>query len=41
VGQNGVGFLSGVTSLATGTSHVLALRNDGSVWGWGGNPSGS
>jgi hypothetical protein len=27
--------LSGVTSIATGASHVLAFKNDGSIWGWG------
>ena len=34
--------LSNVVAVASGSSivHGLALRGDGSVWGWGGNNSG-
>ena len=32
--------LSNVVSIATCTSHCLALRNDGTVWGWGSNHAG-
>jgi alpha-tubulin suppressor-like RCC1 family protein len=30
----------GAFTFAVGANHVLALRNDGSVWAWGGNDSG-
>ena len=26
--------------MSLGAAHGLALRSDGSVWGWGSNPSG-
>jgi alpha-tubulin suppressor-like RCC1 family protein len=29
-----------VVSVAAGTTHTIALRNDGSVWSWGGNDFG-
>lgn len=29
--------LSGITAVAVGSSHALALKTDGSVWGWGYN----
>jgi len=32
--------LGGVTAIAAGESHSLALKNDGSVWAWGGNHYG-
>jgi alpha-tubulin suppressor-like RCC1 family protein len=32
--------LSGVTAVATGINHVLALKSDGTVWAWGANSSG-
>lgn len=39
-GVGGSGTLGGVASLAGGTDHVLALRGDGSVVGWGINLDG-
>jgi alpha-tubulin suppressor-like RCC1 family protein len=35
--QQQVAGLSGVIAVATGGSHALALRVDGTVWGWGSN----
>ncbi|MFC3749291.1 RCC1 domain-containing protein, partial [Paenibacillus sp. GCM10012306] len=35
-----VSGLSGVKSIAGGSSHSLAMKNDGSVWAWGNNASG-
>lgn len=32
-----VSGLSGVTAIATGSHHSLALKSDGTVWAWGGN----
>jgi alpha-tubulin suppressor-like RCC1 family protein len=37
VGPSGSGHLSGVVAVAAGAEHSVALRNDGSVWTWGGN----
>ena len=36
-GSGGVGNLIGIKSIATGSYHSLALKNDGSVWAWGEN----
>jgi hypothetical protein len=33
--------LSGVTAIAAGTDHSLALKNDGTVWAWGHAPLGN
>ncbi|MCK6430149.1 MAG: hypothetical protein L6Q72_13840 [Burkholderiaceae bacterium] len=33
-------FSGGIFTFAVGANHVLALRNDGSVWAWGGNDGG-
>ncbi|MGC5324432.1 cadherin-like beta sandwich domain-containing protein, partial [Brevibacillus sp. SYSU BS000544] len=30
----------GITSVETGTTHSLAIQNDGTVWGWGDNQFG-
>jgi alpha-tubulin suppressor-like RCC1 family protein len=35
-----VSGLSGVTTIAAGSFHSLALRPDGTVWAWGGHMSG-
>ena len=34
-GPGGVGTLTGIVAIAAGGTHVLALREDGTVWGWG------
>src|SRR6266851_2868592 len=37
LGPGGVGFLTGVTAIAVGGQHSLALKSDGTVWAWGRN----
>src|ERR1035437_5374109 len=45
-GPGNVGFLTGITALASGgnpmagVSHSLALKKDGTVWAWGWNHYG-
>ncbi len=39
-GPGNVGFLTGVTSIAAGGQHALALRLDSTVWSWGFNING-
>jgi hypothetical protein len=34
------GFLTGVTAIAAGESHTLALKSNGTVWAWGFNAYG-
>jgi alpha-tubulin suppressor-like RCC1 family protein len=39
-GPGNVGFLTGITALAAGGGHALALKNDSTVWSWGFNING-
>lgn len=39
-GVNNVGYLTDVTKVRAGTSHMLALKTDGTVYGWGLGTSG-
>jgi alpha-tubulin suppressor-like RCC1 family protein len=41
LGPGGVGYLTGITAVATGESHSLALKSNGTVWAWGSNWSGA
>jgi hypothetical protein len=40
MGPGGTGFLSGVSKIAAGERYSMALRTDGTVWGWGENNMG-
>lgn len=40
VGPGGTGRLTGVTAVAAGDNHSVALRSDGTVWTWGLNDLG-
>jgi hypothetical protein len=40
LGSGGVGYITGVTAIAGGFYHNLALKNDGTVWTWGLNGNG-
>lgn len=40
LGVGGVGYLSGVVKAAAGSSFTLALKSDGTVYGWGTNLEG-
>lgn len=35
VGEEGVGFLSGIVQISCGEAHTLALDGEGTVWAWG------
>ena len=39
-GPGGVGYLTGVTKIAAGYAHALALKSDGTVLAWGDNTYG-
>ena len=38
-GSNDVGYLTEVVDIDAGTKHNMALRSDGTLWGWGNNGS--
>ncbi|MCL5057355.1 MAG: chitobiase/beta-hexosaminidase C-terminal domain-containing protein [Actinobacteria bacterium] len=40
VGENGSGYLAGVSAIAAGFEHTVALKPDGTVWVWGENMYG-
>ncbi len=40
-GPGNIGFLTGITAVSADFSSSLALKNDGTVWAWGGNWFGS
>ena len=39
-GPGGIGYLAGVTAIAGGGYHTVALGSDSTVWAWGNNYSG-
>ncbi len=36
----GTGYLTGIVAISAGSSHSFAVKNDGTIWGWGYNASG-
>lgn len=38
--SGGFGYLTGITAIAAGENHTVALKNDGTVWAWGDNSHG-
>ncbi len=40
LGENGLGFLSGITALASMDYHTLAIKDDGTMRAWGSNNNG-
>jgi len=41
LGPEGAGFLTGVKAVDAGSHHMVALKEDGTVWAWGSNTDGS
>ena len=39
-GSGGIEFLTGITAIACGALHTIALKGDGTVWTWGNNGVG-
>jgi len=39
-GPGGVGFLNNMVAISASQNHILALKNDGTVWAWGLNDLG-
>ncbi|MBF0390390.1 MAG: hypothetical protein HQK71_09845, partial [Desulfamplus sp.] len=37
VDSSGTGFLTNIIAIDAGAEHTVALKNDGTVWAWGGN----
>jgi alpha-tubulin suppressor-like RCC1 family protein len=40
LGSGSIGYLTGVTAIAAGANHTVALKSDGTVWDWGSNGYG-
>ena len=40
LGPGGAGYLTGISAIACGANHTVALKNDGTVWTWGKNNNG-
>ncbi|MFH0796212.1 MAG: choice-of-anchor D domain-containing protein [Candidatus Omnitrophota bacterium] len=39
-GAGGIDYLTNITAIAGGADHTMALKDDGTVWTWGGNDCG-
>jgi alpha-tubulin suppressor-like RCC1 family protein len=39
LGQGGVGYLDSIAAIIGGESHNMAVKSDGTTWGWGDNGS--
>ena len=40
VGENGIGYLTGVTTIIAENDHSFAIKTDGTLWAWGQNGEG-